>query len=96
MRAEPKLYLWFDRDPAAFPPDQAIPDVPGTADIDLLSSAILNGELGTLLPARISMSTRPQPESPRSIRTIDVGRLLRELGVNHRRCYQIDLPESNE
>lgn len=93
MTDDSLLYLWFDRDPMAFEPDTSIPDIPGTADIDLLSEAVLQGTLGTLLPARIYMSTRQSPDSSRTIRTIDVGRLLRDMGVEHRRCYQVNLPE---
>lgn len=93
MSDESVLFLWFDRDPTVFDPDLTIPDVPGTADIDLLSSAIREGQLGTTLPSRIHMSTRRKPENSRTVRTVDVGRLLRDLGIEHRRCYQITLPE---
>lgn len=93
MSNDSLLYLWFDREPMAFEPDASIPDIPGTADIDLLSEAILQGTLGTLLPARIYMSTHRSPDSSRAVRTIDVGRLLRDLGLEHRRCYQINLPD---
>jgi hypothetical protein len=91
--SQPQLYLWFDHKPGVFEPDHAIDDIPGTADIDLLTAAIMDGQLGTLLPSRIHMSTHPQPEGLKSVRSVDVGRLLRDIGVQHRRCYQITLPE---
>jgi hypothetical protein len=87
------LYIWLDRDPLAFDPDHTIADVPGIADIDLLTNAILNGDFGDVLPARINLSIHRHPESTRSVRTIDVGRLLRDLGIQHRRCYRIEHPE---
>jgi hypothetical protein len=93
MSGNSKLYLWFDREPGVFEPDHAIEDVPGTADIDLLTAAIMDGDLGDILPARIHMSPNIQPEGTRTVRTVDVGRLLRDIGVQHRRCYQITLPE---
>jgi hypothetical protein len=83
------LYLWFDREPGVFQPDHTIVDTPGTADIDLLTEAIIDGTLGETLPARIYMATHPEPDNPRAIRSIDVGKLLRDNGINHRRCYQI-------
>jgi hypothetical protein len=87
------LYLWFDRDPEIFDPDHSIEDTPGVADIDLLTAAIMDGELGEILPARIFMATHSNPKEPRTVRSIDVGRLLRDIGVQHRRCYQISLPD---
>jgi hypothetical protein len=93
MSDNPQLYLWFDQEPGVFDPDLAIEDTPGTADIDLLTAAIMDGKLGEILPARIYMSPHQKPEGSRSVRTIDVGRLLRDIGVQHRRCYQITLPE---
>ncbi len=89
MSSKPLLYLWFDREPGAFAPDLTIEDIPGAADIDLLTAAIMDGDLGEILPGRIHMSTHPQPESSRAVRTVDVGKLLRDIGVQHRRCYQI-------
>jgi hypothetical protein len=89
---EQSLYIWLDRDPLAFEPELAIEDVPGVADIDLLTSAILEGRLGDVLPARISMSTHREPRGSGAVRNIDVGRLLRDLGIVHRRCYRIELP----
>lgn len=89
----PLLYLWFDRKPGVFEPDLAIDDVPGRADIDLLTAAIMDGKLGEVLPARIYMSTHQSPEGSKSVKSVDVGRLLRDIGVQHRRCYQITLPE---
>jgi hypothetical protein len=96
MSNHPQLFLWFDRDPAVFEPDHKIDDVPGTADIDLLTDAILEGQFGNTLPSRIHMSTQRSPENPKAVRTIDVGRLLRDIGVQHRRCYQIELPQKAE
>ncbi len=87
------LYLWFDREPGVFEPDHTIEDIPGTADIDLLTAAIIDGSLGDLLPARIYMATNPTPENPRAIRSIDVGKLLRDNKIHHRRCYQIVRPD---
>lgn len=96
MSDSPQLYLWFDREPDIFDADLTIADTPGIADIDLLTAAIMDGQLGEILPARIHMSTHPNPESSRSIRTVDVGRLLRDIGVQHRRCYQITLPHPGD
>jgi hypothetical protein len=94
MSDEPSyLFLWLDRDPRAFEPDLSIPDVPGVADIDLLTEALMSGRLGTVLPSRISLSTHREPRGSAGVRKIDVGRLLRDLGIPHRRCYHIDLPE---
>lgn len=93
MTDSPSLFIWLGRPPGAFEPDKEIEDVPGTADLDLLTAAIMDGELGTILPAKIYMSTHRSPELSRSIRTIDVGKLLRDIGVDHRRCYEITLPE---
>jgi hypothetical protein len=93
MSDSPRLYIWFDRDPEIFDPDYSIEDTPGVADIDLLTAAIMDGELGEILSARIFLSTHRTPTGPRSVRTIDVGRLLRDIGLQHRRCYQITLPE---
>jgi hypothetical protein len=89
----PSLYIWLGRPPDAFEPDLEIEDIPGTADLDLLTSVIMDGTLGTILPAKIFMSTHRSPEQSRSVRTIDVGKLLREIGVEHRRCYEITLLE---
>ena len=93
MTDNPSLYLWFDREPGVFEPDLVIEDTPGTADIDLLTAAIMDGKLGDILPSRIHMSNHQQPRGKRSVRTVDVGRLLRDIGVQHRRCYQITLPD---
>ena len=91
--SDDRLYLWFDRDPTIFEPDSSIDDTPGVADIDLLATAITEGHLGTILPSRVHMSTHTRPDSMRTVRTIDIGRLLRDLGIQHRRCYQITLPD---
>lgn len=93
MSSSPPLYIWLGRAPGAFDPDMEIEDVPGTADLDLLTAAIMDGKLGTILPSRIYMSTHQSPELSRSIRTVDVGKLLRDIGVDHKRCYEITLPE---
>lgn len=93
MTDSPSLYIWLGRPPGAFDPDMEIEDIPGTADLDLLTAAIMDGKLGAILPAKIYMSTQRSPELSRSIRTIDVGKLLRDLGIDHQRCYEITLPE---
>lgn len=93
MSGDPLLHLWFDRKPGVFEPDLTIEDTPGAADIDLLTAAIMDGRLGEILPSRIYMSTHLNPEGSRSVRSVDVGRLLRDIGIQHRRCYQITLPE---
>jgi hypothetical protein len=93
MSESARLHLWLDREPGVFEPDLSIEDTPGVADIDLLTAAIMDGRLGDTLPARIHMSSFVRPEGKRSVRTVDVGRLLRDLGVQHRRCYQITLPD---
>lgn len=93
MTTDPLLYLWFDRKPGVFEPDLTIEDIPGSADIDLLTAAIMDGKFGDILPSRIYMSTHPNPETSRAVRSVDVGRLLRDIGVQHRRCYQIIRPE---
>jgi hypothetical protein len=89
MNDGPLLYLWFDREPGVFEPDASIEDTPGTADIDLLTAAIIDGSLGDLLPARVHMSTHKKPDSQKSVRSIDIGKLLRDHGIQHRRCYQL-------
>jgi hypothetical protein len=90
-----RLYIWLGRTPGAFDPDLEIDDVPGTADLDLLIAAIMDGKLGTVLPAKIFMSTHQSPEHSRSIRTVDIGKLLRDIGLDHQRCYQISLPDND-
>jgi hypothetical protein len=93
MSNSPQLFLWFDRDPTVFPPDTTIDDIPNVADIDLLTAAISTGKLGKILPSRIMLSTHEQPASAKTVRTVDIGRLLRDSGITHRRCYQIELPD---
>jgi hypothetical protein len=96
MSDSPLLYLWFDQDPEIFDPALTLEDTPGIADIDLLTAAIMDGKLGEILPGRIFMSTHRNPQGSRSVKSIDVGRLLREIGVQHRRCYHVTLPETKE
>jgi hypothetical protein len=87
----PLLYLWLSGDPQVVPFDLTIPDVPGVSDLELIASAMRDGRLGTILPPRISFAPRPDPGSS-IVRAVDVGRMLRDYRIRHRRRYEIMLP----
>lgn len=88
MNQEKPLYLWLEHDPLSGPPDTSIEDVPGVADIELLTQAILDGRLGRLLPAKLWMSDYEQP-APNRIRPINVGKLLRDRSIPHRQRFEL-------
>ncbi|GBD16710.1 hypothetical protein HRbin26_01613 [bacterium HR26] len=86
---ERKLYIWLDSDPLAHPPDRAIEDVPGQADLDLLAKAIAAGRLGTLLPPKLAISPHRRPETPGGYRSIDLGKLLRDYRIPYRVRFEL-------
>ena len=85
--ATPPLYVWLDAEPGVAEPDTVIEDVPGVPDLELVLTAIVEGRLGTLLPAQIAVSPHAHPIS--GVRRIDVGRLLRERGIPHRQRFEV-------
>lgn len=94
MPEQDKLYIWLDGEPGISEPDFAIDDIPGESDLGLLVSAIMEGNLGTILPVTLQMAQQPDPHA-RKVRSIDVVRLLRAHNIRHRRRYEILLePDS--
>jgi hypothetical protein len=83
------LYIWLEGDPMGAEPDVTIPDTPGVNDLDQIANAIRDGLLGRYLPVTLSFSTNPQPTSPRTIRSLDVAKLLRDRHIRHRRRYEV-------
>ncbi|MCS7049986.1 MAG: hypothetical protein NZL87_00050 [Thermomicrobium sp.] len=84
-----RLYIWLDRDPFSGPPDLAIEDTPGRADLDLLAEAIKAGRLGRYLPTKIAVSPHEVPRLPTGYRSINVANLLRHYRVPHRTRYEV-------
>lgn len=83
------LYIWLEGDPMGAEPDIAIPDTPGVNDLDQIADAIREGRLGRYLPVTLAFSSNPRPTSPRSIRSLDVAKLLRDRHIRHRRRYEV-------
>lgn len=84
----PLLYIWLWQSPLAAPPDVAIEDTPGVSDLQLVAFAIAEGRLGAYLPAKLAISEHERP-NPGGFRAVEVGRLLRDYGIRHRRCFEI-------
>ncbi|HEU5425064.1 MAG TPA: hypothetical protein VFU72_16095 [Nitrolancea sp.] len=82
------LYIWLGTDPLGTPPDTEIEDVPGVSDLQLLGEALAGGRFGTIIPAKIALSPHRSP-SASGYRSVDVARLLRDLQIPHRRCYEL-------
>ncbi|HET7035500.1 MAG TPA: hypothetical protein VFI42_07460 [Thermomicrobiaceae bacterium] len=82
------LYIWLGTDPLGAPPDTEIEDIPGVSDLQLLGEALAAGHFGTIIPAKIALSTHREP-NPSGYRSVDVARLLRDLQIPHRRCYEL-------
>lgn len=95
-RSERKLYIWFDRDPYSGPPDLAIDDVPGRADLDLLAEAIRDGRLGKLLPTRLVISPHELPRLSSAYRTVNVPNLLRQYRIPYRTRLELLIAEPAE
>lgn len=83
------LYIWLEGDPMGAEPDIAIPDTPGVNDLDQIADAIRVGRLGRYLPVTLAFSANPRPTSPRTIRSLDVAKLLRDRHIRHRRRYEV-------
>lgn len=90
------LYIWLEGDPMGTEPDVTILDTPGVNDLDQIADAIRDGLLGRYLPVTIAFSSNPQPTSPRTIRSLDVAKLLRDRHIRHRRRYEVISAEQNE
>lgn len=93
---ERKLYIWLDGDPFSGPPDLAIDDIPGRADLDLLAEAIRAGRLGRYLATQLAISPHQQPKLPSSVRHIHVANLLRQYRIPYRSRLEVlldSLPE---
>ena len=90
------LYIWLEGDPMGGKPDVSIPDTPGVNDLDQIADAMRNGRLGRYLPVTIAFSSNPQPSSARTIRSLDVAKLLRDRHIRHRRRYEVISAESGE
>ncbi len=86
---ERKLYIWLDSDPLVHPPDRAIEDVPGRADLDLLVEAIAAGRLGKLLPPKLAISPHRRPETPAGYRSVDLSKLLRDYQIPYRIRFEL-------
>ncbi len=84
-----RLYIWLEGDPIATAPDVIISDTPGVNDLDQLADAIRDGRLGRYLPVTIAFSSHAQPTSARTIRSVDVAKLLRDRHIRHRRRYEV-------
>lgn len=87
--AERTLYIWIEGDPLAHPPDRAIEDVPGRADLDLLAEAIASGRLGASLPPKLAISPHRRPETPAGYRSVDVAKLLRDYRIPYRVRFEL-------
>lgn len=83
------LFIWLDGDPLASEPDATIPDTPGVNDLDQLADAVRAGRLGRYLPVTLSFSPHARPTSQRSVRSVDVAKLLRDRHIRHRRRYEV-------
>lgn len=95
--SERKLYIWLDRDPFSGPPDLAIDDIPGRADLDLLAEAIGAGRLGRYLPTRLAISPHEQPRWSTGFRTVNVPNLLRQYRIPYRTRLELtsDVPSDS-
>lgn len=87
------LYIWLDSDPIAAPPDATIADTPGISDLDLIVHAIVAGRFGPILPAKLAMSQHERPHSSSGYRSVDVGRLLHERRIPHRKRFEVLLDQ---
>jgi hypothetical protein len=87
--AERRLYIWLERDPLAGPPDTAIEDVPGRADLDLLAEAIRQGKLGRYLPTKLALSRHRVPLLPSGYRRVNVANLLRQYRIPYRTRLEV-------
>lgn len=83
-----KLFIWLGAEPDVAEADARIEDIPGERDLDLIASAVRDGEFGTVLPVRISYATRPDPRSGQW-KSIDTARFLRDYRIRHRRRYEV-------
>lgn len=87
------LYIWLDSDPMAAPPDATIPDTPGISDLDLIVQAIVARRFGAILPAKLAISQHERPHSPSGYRRVDIGRLLHERRIPHRKRFEVLLDQ---
>lgn len=87
---ERRLYIWLDGEPGVTPHSVAIHDEPGVNDLDQLADAIRAGALGRYLPVTLHVAEHADPNQ-RSVRAVDVAKLLRDRNLRHRRRYEVIL-----